>query len=111
MPKTIKPLPTEEEILARFHRLRITIGLSASAFGYASVGNPGIIGRLEKGHKLQVKNRERLSYALDEIEKGHSVPFKSVNKKGTNLDEGRTAVLEKDNSPQAAAAYRSDMED
>lgn len=75
MPSTAKSLPTEEEILARFHRLRITIGLSATNFGYATMGSPGIIKRLTEGKKLQIKNRERCAYALDELEKGHSIPM------------------------------------
>lgn len=76
MTKATKPLPTEEEILARFERLRITIGLSASSFGYDIMGSPGIINRLRKGHKLLAKNREKCGKALDVLEREHSVPIK-----------------------------------
>lgn len=95
-----KPLPTEDEILARFHRMRITIGLSRSGFGYLSVGVPNLISRLEEGHKLQPKNRERIAYCLDELEKGHSISMrtKPVNGKRTLAGDNnpildRTSVL------------------
>lgn len=74
---TEKPLPTVEEILARFHRLRITIGLSATSFGYLSIGNAAIIRRMESGeYKPHAANLERMGYCLDELEKGHSIPMR-----------------------------------
>jgi hypothetical protein len=110
MSSAAKTLPTEEEILARFHRMRITIGLSASAFGYASIGSPGIINRLTTGHKLHAKNKERLAYVLDELEKGHSIPARgaTVNKTRTKLDEDKNPSV---GIKAATTASRSDMED
>lgn len=105
MPTSSKPLPTEEEILARFHRLRITIGLSQTKFGYVAVGNPAIVGRMTSGHRLHPKTRERLAYALDELEKGHSVPIPAtVNKTRTKVDEEKSPTV-------GIVSNRSEMED
>lgn len=78
------PLPTDAEIIARFHRLRITIGLSYTRFGYASTGVADQIRRIERGTKLQEKSRRRIAYCLDELEKGHSIPM-VVGKKQVEL--------------------------
>jgi len=66
--------PTEEEILARFHRLRITINLSATKFGYLAAGSPNLVKRLEEGHTLREKSKFKISEVLDDLEEGHSVP-------------------------------------
>lgn len=100
-----KPLLTEDEILARFHRLRITIGLSATNFGYTVMGQPGLIKRLTEGRKLQAKNKRRCAYALDELERGHSIPMQRNGEQKENVDT-RNEILD-----TGTVAIRSDMED
>lgn len=80
-----EPLLTEEVILARFHRLRITINLSATRFGYVSLGRPSLIKQIEGGMKLHAKSKRRLAACLDELERQHSIPL-NVNGKRTVLD-------------------------
>jgi hypothetical protein len=123
MPKKTEPLPTEEEILARFHRLRITIGLTQTAFGYMILGQPGLIRRLTEGKSLQVKSRRKCAAALDELEREHSVPIETVakmvnkraglvgaepvNKKATKSLDGAT-----ENIPiKRSTAFHSELED
>lgn len=92
---TATPLPTVEEIIARFHRLRITIGLTHTQFGYASTGDPRIVKRLEEGRKANAKTRRQLGYALDELEKGHSIPMpigKWDREQKKNIDMGAAEV-------------------
>ena len=69
------PLMTEDEILARFYRLNVTINLTKSQFGYASCGTPGIVKRIEMGKKLHPKTRCQLTAMLHKIEELHSVPL------------------------------------
>lgn len=96
-------LLSEEVILARYHRLRITIGLSATRFGYVSVGRPSLIKQLEEGHTLRAKSKRRLAECLDTLEREHSVAL-SENKTRTKLDA-------EENIPTHTAHIHSEMED
>lgn len=105
-------LPTEEQILARFHRLRITIGLSATKFGYATIGQPGLIKRIESGHKLRAKTRRICGDALDTLEREHSVPFPQREQNENKMFDGiGNVVLDQRNKPTIPAAGRSELED
>lgn len=100
-----KALPTDEEIIARFHRLRITIGLSATNFGYSATGQPNLIKRLTEGHSIRINGRRRCATVLDTLEREHSVPVPASREHNENklVDSKST----KENIP----INRSDMED
>lgn len=101
-----KKLLSNEEILARFHRLRITIGLSATRFGYMALGNPGAVKQIENGRKLRSSNREKCAQVLDELEREHSIPLKAVREQKENIDI-RNGFLE----DHKTIIAKSDMED
>lgn len=111
-PRKAKSLPTEAEILARFHRLRITIGLSATKFGYLVIGQPGLIKRLEGGHSMRVKGRQQCSDMLDELEREHSVPIptKENEKRTKPLDVPLENIPISENIP-SIVTIRSELED
>lgn len=85
-------MPTDAEIIARFHRLRITIGLTYTQFGYASTGVANQIQRIEQGKKPHLKSRRRIAFVLDEIEKGHSIPMPIGREQKKNIDTGAAEV-------------------
>jgi hypothetical protein len=65
-------LLSDEEIITKFYMLNAAIGLSKSGFGYASVGQPSIITRIERGHNLHHKTRKRITESLIAMEMEHT---------------------------------------
>jgi hypothetical protein len=61
-PTTPDPLLPRIEAAMKIH------DLSATAFGYAAVGDPAIVGKMRKGMHLRQKRRERVEAYLTGLE-------------------------------------------